>query len=294
MKLSTLYIIENIRIKYWSIYLNLCVKKIKEFLINQDIENYKLEQKILYFNTFLLGICDESKTIIFPKTQCITDNQNILKEDILHNYKITDNEFEKIVSLIIKIKSKCHKQLILDMNNINETNLMIEKYKIDGFIQLKVINDKYPNIFKISINNYDRLNTLYVNKKNIDLMIVILLIRYKYYGYVKEGISLSAEDVYKFIKLNNYEDNTLEAFAGTLNSNLSNYCSLFFDIEKYFKSQGSFLKIYTKKCDYSIIINNPPYLTNVMDMASNILLELLNNCKKLFIVCIVPDCYIKI
>ncbi len=290
MKLSIKYIIENIRIKYWTIYLSLCVSKIKELLTNIYFDNYKLEQKILYFNTFLLGICEESTTIIFPKTQCIIDNKHVLLEDILHNYKITNDEFEKIILLIIKIKSKCKKQMFIDINNINSRNIKLELTEINDFIELKVDdqNKEYSNNFKISIKDYKRLNKLYIKEKNIDWMIVILLTRYKYYGYVKEGISLSAEDVYNFIKINKYGNDTLEAFAGTLNSNLLNYCSLFYDIEKYFKSKGSFLKI-TNTCDYKIIINNPPYLSNVMNMASSILLKFLNNCDNLFIVCIVPD-----
>jgi hypothetical protein len=242
-----------------------------------------MEQKIMYFNTYLLGICDTTSFIFFPKTDCIIQNKNILKNDILHNYNIIDEEFDKIISTIIKLNKKCKKDMKNEILNLKIKKLNLNVIFLKEHVEIKIHNE----VFKVSLKDYTRLKKLFIKKDDLDWYIAILLTRYKYYGYVKEGISLSADNVYKFIKMNNYEDCTLEAFAGTFNSNLKNYCSLFYDIEKYFGSKGSFFKLKVDNT-YKIIVYNPPYLTSVMDKASGILLDYLNTCE-ILIIGIIPD-----
>ncbi len=277
---SEKYIIENIRIKYWNIFLNTCTNKIIIILNKNKVQYYKLEQKLLYFNTFLLGI-ELSKYILFPKKQNIKKYNQILKDDLLYNYTMTDIEFEEIMKIILNTNDYCKKQ-IKQYKPIHE-NITVHKKIEYNYIKLQISHKLYPNIFKITCKDYDRLKLLYHGNGNFDMFVCVMMTRYKYYGSVKEGISLSAGDVYDFIK---NKDKTLEAFAGTLNSNLTNYCSLFYDIEKDFGSKGSFLNMNLD--EYKIIVSNPPYITSIMDLSSTILVNFLEKMNSMVIV-VIPD-----
>ena len=289
MEISKKYIIENIRIKYWNVFLSTCTKQIMIILNkNNKVQGYKLEQKILYFNTFLLGVCKLSKYVLFPKKQNIITYQSELKSDILHNYVMNDNDFNKIMKIILKTNYECTKQIKQYVQNILVETINVNVQEDNNNIKLQISHLQYPNIFKITKNDYERLNKLFTGKEDVNMTICCLLTRYKYYGVVKEGISLSAGDVYDFIKKYQYENSTLEAFAGTLNSNLPNYCSLFYDIEKYFGSKGSFLNLKLDDCKYNIIISNPPYITNIMDLSSVYLSKFLD-CNNSLVIVIIPD-----
>ncbi len=289
MDISKKYIIENIRIKYWNIFLNTCTKKIMNILTKKNkVQGYKLEQKILYFNTFLLGICELSKYVLFPKKRYIKKHETFLKDDLLYNYSMTDMEFRQIIEIILETNNFCTTQIKEHTQSIIDENIIVNKQFDNDYIKLQIFHKQYPNIFKIKVKDYDRLKTLFVKNDGFDMFVCVLMTRYKYYGVVKEGISLSAGDVYDFIKKYNYGNETLEAFAGTLNSNLTNYCSLFYDIEKYFGSKGSFLNLNLDECKYNIIISNPPYITNVMDLSSTILVNFLN-CNNSMIIVVIPD-----
>jgi len=291
------YILENIRLKYWNFFLNKCVKDIS-MILSQDESNeiitYKLEQKILYYITYLIGICDPSTYVFFVKTACIIDNQHIFKEDMLHNWKITDRDFDKIIFILIKYNSISKKEIKKEFSLIQKSsrNTYLKKIIKDQQVIFNIKSDLFSSTFKISLTNYSRLEKMFKGDHlELDKYVCLLLTRYNFYGYLKEGICLSADIVYDFIKKQNLIDKTLEAFAGTLNSNLPNYCSLFYDLEGKFGSKGSFLQIdpRTNNCMYKCIISNPPYFTNVMNKSSEILLGYLDVCRDLNVIVVIPD-----
>jgi len=201
---------------------------------------------------------------------------------MLHNWQMTDDDFHKIIKIYVQINHECKRKMKEEVVKIDpDLKLQIKKNNDELVIDSKK--------FKLSKKHYDRLQKMFKgNKEDINIMICILLMRYKYYGIMKEGICLSADDVYKFIFENKLENITLEAFAGTLNSNLPNYCSLFYDIEQNFGSRGSFLNMQIDKCEYEIIISNPPYIINVMDDSARKLIEFLESCNG-FVIVVIPD-----
>lgn len=294
MNFNQKYILEYLRLKHWNIFLKKCVNDISQILSQNELNEvitYKIEQKTLYYIIYLIGICKQSSYIFFLKTSCITDNKDILKEDILHNWIITDNDFDRILFIIIKHNSNSKKELKKEFNLVQKNPHKISLNKIikNNQIILKIKSDLFPSTTKISSADYSRLKTLFIGDQSIiDKHICLLLTRYNFFGYLKEGICLSANIVYDFIHDQDLSNQTLEAFAGTLNSNLPNYCSLFYDLESKFGSKGSFLQT-VFDCSYKCIVSNPPYLANVMNKSSNIIIKYLDKCNDLNVIIIIPD-----
>ena len=77
--------------------------------------------------------------------------------------------------------------------------------------------------------------------------------------------------------LKNKYNTTLELFASPFNTYLSNYCSLFYDIEKYFNSAGNFNDIDLSEGFY---VANPPFDEDIMKIAVNKIINSLSKSNK--------------
>jgi len=255
------YYIEQVRQKYWKQYLEDVTEYICKKLINPA--KYKIKSKVLNFNTYLLGLAKYNNILT---TSVIKKYSNELYLDIKHNYDISDDDFNDIINYMIDISKRLNKLATIDMKTINDVEIIID-----------ISDENYKHFLKLSG----------LKKKDLNYYIGCLLLRYEYYGYAKVGICLSANSIYEWIKVNKYTNSALEMFAGALNSNLPNYCSLFYDIEKYFGSKGSVF-LYKDISKYKIVISNPPYITNVMNRSAKLILKYLKNTNTMAIVNI-PD-----
>ena len=89
--------------------------------------------------------------------------------------------------------------------------------------------------------------------------------------------------------MNNDYGLSFECFASAINTSLKNYCSIYYDLEKYFGSQGNFFNIDIIEGTYSF---NPPYQKDIMDNGIKKLFTLLkkanDNNKKLTFIMTIP------
>lgn len=288
------YIIENILTNYWKKYFSIINNEIFNIFKQQGIiTDHKLAQKLLFYTMSVIGICGVPSYIFFPHTKDLLKYENILYDDIIYNWKINKDIFREIMDVIITENKNTKIQIKLDVDKFLESSIqkiIINKKYSENSIDLIVIHPDYPNKYTISIDDYKKLKNRFIQKeKYFDVCVCMLLQRYKFYDYLKEGINLSANDVYDFIQYNNFENESLEVFAGSLNSSLTNYCSLFEDIEKYFGSLGSFFRIDLSECNYEILISNPPYATFTMTKLSIILLDYIKKCSPSMCIVIIPD-----
>ena len=80
-----------------------------------------------------------------------------------------------------------------------------------------------------------------------------------------------------------------ECFASAINSTSSNYCSIYYDVEKYFGSYGSFFNLTPLEGTFGF---NPPYQKEVMDKGISKILDCLDNAslnnKKLTFIITIP------
>jgi hypothetical protein len=80
-----------------------------------------------------------------------------------------------------------------------------------------------------------------------------------------------APSFYNYIS-KRYNANT-ELFASSINSTLTNYCSLFYDVEKHFNSRGSFNGMNVVKGMY---VANPPFSNDIMTVMANRIIDWLD------------------
>ena len=289
-RLIKFYISENIKLKTWQQFIKDTINNINKKL-DKDIKYEILYQGLLRFYTYVIGITQLTTYTFFPNTGDLIFNKNILISELTFYQKLTDFEIDIILKIISKNNHASRKiikdimdnmQIPKEMKIINENN--------NNNIKFNIICDNYNDNVIINKKHYDRLKKMYNGMPEfLDYWICLVLLRYRFYGKDKESICLCVDVIYDFIKEQKVSEKTLEIFAGSLNSALPNYCSLFYDIEQKFGSKGSFFLLDINKCDYNIIVSNPPYIAEIVHMMFEKLLDYLNTCKNSTVFISVPD-----
>jgi hypothetical protein len=139
-------------------------------------------------------------------------------------------------------------------------------------INIKVENNKiiYKQKYYVEYTNkiIDKLNKFYDNKYNNDkyALFFCVLYRYKILDGGNQQLAMDfnfKEDLKKNFNLN------IELFGSCINRYFDSYCSLFYDVEKYFGSLGNF---YDVKPIRGLYFANPPFDEKLMsDMATKLI-----------------------
>lgn len=157
-------------------------------------------------------------------------------------------------------------------------NLEYYLFKITYDISIKNENiNKILKNIKISKDVYNKLQIKYQKFKNnfeikydLDTLVWCLLFRYITLGSHNHQLAVIPK-VMEILKTN-YKLN-IELFASGINHYFDNYCSLFYDIEKYFGSCGSFFNF---KPIRGLFGFNPPYENYLMEKGVKKIIEHLN------------------
>ena len=190
---------------------------------------------------------------------------------ILNNYKKSDyyKNIKKKYNIYKLNKTKKRKDNHFE--NLSYYQMKIQLYE-------KITNENISKIIrniKISSSVYKKLKnkySIYHNQyKSIDLDVLLwcLLFRYITLGSHNHQLAVipSVMDCFKKeLKLN------IEVFASGINHHLDHYCSLFYDIEKYFGSLGSFFNI---KPIRGLFGFNPPYENYIMEKGTERIISFL-------------------
>jgi len=112
----------------------------------------------------------------------------------------------------------------------------------------------------IPIDVYNKMKKIYTGDINkLDEYIWIILFRYNLLGSNNHQLGI-LHDILE--KMRNDLNLNFECFASSINSSLPNYCSIYYDVEKYFGSKGSFFNMTPISGTFSF---NPPYQINVIN-----------------------------
>ena len=194
--------------------------------------------------------CKEKINNIITDLSCYY--KNILEK--LKEYKIQNNI---IFVTKINIYQKRDKESITFYKLILNDNMP------------KIMNNKLNNIINniiIPVNQYNMMKNRY-NGNDIDNIIWIIIYRYQLLSSNNNQLAVLQHILEK---MKNDFNLSVECFASAINGSLSNYCSLYYDVEKYFGSIGSFFQMIPTKGVYSF---NPPYQ---YDIISNGITRIIN------------------
>lgn len=205
----------------------------------------------------------------------IDDNIIIELKKMINGYlsiQYIDYLQRKNIELII-IKDFIDKKIRLMCTYKNNTYQVVIHSKVYNRLKIKlIIFGKNYDIMKDYIGNLDNL---------LDQYIFCLVFRYSYMdsGNQQLAINQHIKDMYKKCGVN------FELFGSAINTVSTHYCSLFYDIEKYFGSNGNFFDINIEKGVYWC---NPPYDDTIMTNAVNKLINIIESNKEVAFIITIP------
>jgi hypothetical protein len=171
--------------------------------------------------------------------------------------------------IVIKIKKK---EISFDRNNKS-----IQFYNYEIINNLHTCN-KLTNVINnimIPVEQYNIMKNKYTG--DIELMddiIWIILFRYQLLSSNNNQLAV-LPNIYK--QMEQDFNLSIECFASAINSSSTFFCSLYYEVEKYFGSIGNFFNIIPIKGTYSF---NPPYQFDIISNGINKLIEHLKNTTK--------------
>lgn len=232
----------------------------------------------------------------FPKIY----NNELLKETLynytkLHKIEDVDNKINKIITntnnyyntIFDKLeKYKSSKFYIDNKDNIiitkkiikqkrDNINVYFYKFNITYTNSIYINNDRLYNILNniiIPINEYNDMQNKYTGPiELLDNYIWIILYRYQLLGSNNNQLAVLPNVLDKMKKDLGFN---FECFASAINSSTNKFCSLYYDIEKYFGSVGSFFNYNITKGIYSF---NPPYQTDIIERGIERIFHFMDN-----------------
>lgn len=230
---------------------------------------------------------DFSSDYFFPtnyhNTKVLEDT---LKDMCKHDSKIINIDY-KINKVIINLKKNYKYQLEL-LNSYmlssiylnNKTNYKIKKlminikkntesettfYKFNIIIPFIIKDKRLQNILNnilVPIKTFDKMKDIYSGPKNkFDDIMWGIIFRYQLLGSNNHQLAVLPNIMYKM-----YSDYKLnfECFASAINNTFPQYCSIYWDLERFFGSVGSFFNLIPIKGTFGF---NPPYQKDIIEIS---------------------------
>jgi hypothetical protein len=285
-------------------FINSCVKTFGKEIFSKKKSYSRTLTNILSSWIFSLYITyDYSEDYFFPSNYDNTDLlEEILKDYIKYDTTITDTD-NKITNVLSNLKKVYGLQLkLLDIYKksnyyfINKHNYKITKNELiinnKKFIKFII---KYPFIINNShllniLNNiiipeyiYIKLSNRYTGEYNQkDVYIWNIIYRYQLLSSNNHQLGVLP----KIMKQMNVDYNlNFECFASAINCTCSTFCSIYYDLERYFGSVGSFFNIIPIEGTFGF---NPPYQKDIITIGITKLLDYLETTKKLIFIITIP------
>lgn len=211
-----------------------------------------------------------------PKIVNIDEKINNVISNLKNNYKVQLELLESYKTSKIYIKNKTNYRIKKTIFNIKNKNSDIEItfYKFDIIIQFDIKNKRLQNILNnilIPTKIFDKMNSVYVGPKNkFDEIIWSIVYRYQLLGSNNHQLAVLPNIMTKMF----YDYNlNFECFASAINNTFPRFCSIYWDLERYFGSVGSFFNIIPIKGTF---IFNPPYQKDIIEIGIHNLFKFLD------------------
>lgn len=212
------------------------------------------------------------------------NNTSIIKDTLIDLCKFDNNitNIEEKINNVIKNLINIYKiqlKLLTNYNNSElfnktKTKFKITKkiykkifYKFDICIEFDIKNKKLINILNnilLPITIYDKVSINYTGPiDKIDDYIWAILYRYQLLGSNNHQLAVLPNIMNQ---MNTDYNLNFECFASLINNTFNHYCSIYYDLERYFGSVGSFFNIKPIKGTFGF---NPPYQKDVITKGIN-------------------------
>jgi hypothetical protein len=248
---------------------------------------------------------DFSSDYFFPTNYHDTESLEYTLRDLCkYDSSITDID-EKINNIITKLKENYKYQLtqlegyqesLIYKNNIhnykiNKTIINVKKnqtnkefYKLEMIVPFIIKDKRLQNTLNnilIPSHTHDKLYQKYTGRKNkFNDYLWAIIFRYQLLGSNNHQLAVLPNIMNEMNK--DYELN-FECFASAINSTFDNYCSIYYDLEQYFGSVGSFYNLTLIEGTYGF---NPPYQKQIIESGINKILQFLESDNLTFIITI--------
>ena len=239
-----------------------CTNLMKEHVLVDPFIPYNNNNDIA-FQTLKNGLCKDQLLDKYKTNN--PKNKRIIKkiEDKFKTFNLKD-KCNKIVEELIQYKKDIHngnKDIDTFISNFNYIDDTVGYFYFkNGINELKIIcNSKLKKKMK---KKYDKNCRDVKDDKytiNMNKRIACVMLRYK--ALMGDSHQFAMKHSFKDALKKMYKVN-FELFASSINSYYDLYCSLFYDIEQFFGSKGSFFHIKLNKGFY---IANPPYEINLLN-----------------------------
>jgi hypothetical protein len=229
-------------------------------------ENFKADIDPFFPNNFK-EINSMSETLEdLVKYDNFQDPEKLINEVLSKLVKSFEEQFVKLqnykISKLYKINK--NKYTITKKEIIqNRENGSFNFYKYSIEINFEVKDKKLIEILNnllIPIDEYNKLQKIFKSLEyKMDDLIFILLFRYQLLGSNNHQLGVKPDIMSKMNKDYGLE---FECFASSINCTFNHYCSVYYDIEKYFGSFGSFFNLTPIKGTFGL---NPPYQKEIIE-----------------------------
>lgn len=212
---------------------------------------------------------------LFPYVENPDKYDKIMEDNIKYIFK---SNIAKKITKELKL-DKMFKNAIIHIKNIKnikskksfsiimKDNTVYFKSKIDDIFSYKIPVDVYNKMD----NDYKKYKNYNSHSYDLDELIYCLLIRYDTLFSRGNQWSMPKTVKEKFRKKFNIN---FEIFASSFNHHYDYYCSIFYDIEKYFMSIGPFQNVRYIKGFY---MANPPYEEKLLYQMYSVIENSLDN-----------------
>jgi len=222
------------------------------------------------------------KDVVIPYIENETYDFDEFIKEFNYTMKKANITKESIESLIKNVKHLLKKSY-LDFINTKNENINITKKRDNDIVTFKC--NYRDEEYKISINNnlYIRLlkKCNVMPSSEIDNYIFCLIFRYSYIDAENQQLAIhkKIKEMFKEYGVN------FELYGSGINVLSDHYCSLFYDIEKYFGSKGNFFDIELKSGIYWC---NPPYIDGLMTKTAYKLINIMNKTDNIAFIITIP------
>ena len=158
-----------------------------------------------------------------------------------------------------KNKYSIYKKEIIDKRESGEFKFYKFIIKVNFDIKDKKLSDILDYLL-IPISEYNKLKSFYTDKSTLmDELILIIIYRYQLLGSNNHQLGVKS-DIMK--KMNTDYNLNYECFASSINCTFNHYCSVYYDVERFFGSFGSFFNLIPIKGTFGL---NPPYQKEIIE-----------------------------